>query len=113
MKLPDDCVLAYYLPAEAYYADTITKGYKYPTLMVSAHANGGGCAWEFTVISRDLGGMTTQIRMFSDAYDALTDIPEFFAEMVADKPSTLSEVRSILDGLGAKDITERTGPVDD
>jgi len=112
MNLPADCFLAYYVHDEAWYAEPLRRAgafpNQFPTLMVCAQSEGGGVVWEFAVTQRDLGGPCTRVEMFSDAYDALTQIPEFFTEMVADKPSTLTEVRSLLDGLGARDVTQRT-----
>lgn len=76
--------------------------------MVGAYANEGGCAWEFCVEDRsDLGLGTVQLKVFSDAFEAITQIPEFFAALASERPRTLSDVRLILDRLGAVDKTER------
>ena len=51
--------------------------------------------------------------MFQDSYAAFTEIAPFFATLADQRPTTLDEVRAILDGLGAVDETPRTSPYPD
>ena len=110
MNIPEDCYLAYVVSHEAWYweAACASVGDK-PHLNVQAAAHGGGVAWEFEVSEHYLGDQfCTRIEMFDDAYAAFADIPEFFALMREHQPGALREVRGILDGLGAADVTKRT-----
>jgi hypothetical protein len=45
--------------------------------------------------------------IFSDAYAAFTEIPEFFATLAAAQFTALHEVQAALDALGAADETRR------
>lgn len=109
MHLPDDCDLTYIVNAEAWYADAVRD--RYPTLSVVAESRDGGCAWEFGIEDRsDLGDDTICLKLFSDAFDAFTQVPEFFTALAQDQPQTLPDVCAILDRLGARDATKRTGP---
>lgn len=111
MNLPDDTHLAYIVSHEAYYSDSARTPGEKPHLNVQAAATGGGVAWEFEVSEWHLDREpSTQIEVFSDAYAAFADIPEFFALMREHSPGTLREVRGILDSLGAADETKRTDP---
>jgi hypothetical protein len=113
MNLPEDTHLAYTVWHEAWYADASRIPGELPHLMVSASAkgSGGGVAWEFQVDEEELGReMVTRVKMFDDAYPALTQMPEFFAALAEQQPATLAEVRAILNGLGAVDETERVSP---
>ena len=111
MNLPEDTHLAYIVWHEAWYADTSRDFHEQPHLMVTAAADGGGCAWEFQIAGYELGGSpVTRVKMFEDAYAALAEMPEFFAALAELRPVTLDEVRVILDGLGAVDETPRVSP---
>ena len=105
--LPEDCHLAYIVSHEAWYANALPD--RHPEINVMAAAEGGGCAWEFTVEEVDLGNRNPAVRVkvFDDAFAAFGQIPEFFASLVAEGVTTLDEVRSVLDGMGAADETER------
>lgn len=107
-RLPEDCFLGYYLPSEAWYASATAR--EKPSIMVGAPSTGGGTAWEFSITEHQLGGPTVQIGMFGDAFDALEQIPAFFSALVEQRPSTLDQVRTLLDLLGAQDTTERRAP---
>lgn len=101
---PDDCFFAYVISHEAWYANVV-KGRE---INIQAASREGGVAWEFVAEEVDLGEKSAvRVCVFDDAFDAFTQIPEFFAALVERKPTTLREVA---DGLGAKDVTERTGP---
>jgi hypothetical protein len=106
--LPDDTHLAYTDYREAWYG----KGEK--TLMVAASAKGtgGGVAWEFEVKEHDFDnhGKPIRIGVFDDAFDAFTQIPEFFAVLAAKNTGTLDEVIGVLRSMGAVDETDRTSP---
>lgn len=107
--MPDDCHLAYIVSHEAWYAQTpgvIDR----PSISVSASSSGGGVAWEFTVEEYDHGNThPIRVGMFSDAFDAFAQIPEFFTRLT-DGAETLDDVRAILDSIGARDETERREP---
>jgi hypothetical protein len=107
-NLPDDCHLAYIVSHEAWYANALPE--RHPEINVVAAADGGGCAWEFTVEEVDLGsgGTPIRVKVFDDAFAAFEQMPEFFAFLAAEKTDTLDGVRSILDRMGAADETERT-----
>jgi hypothetical protein len=106
-KLPEDCHLAYIVSHEAWYAHAVAD--RRPEISVTAAADGGGCAWEFTVEEVDLGasGPAIRVKVFEDAFAAFAQIPEFFAALAAEKTDTLDGVRSVLDRIGAADETER------
>jgi hypothetical protein len=107
VNIPDDCHLAYIVSHEAWYWNALGSTEK-PHLNVQAAAYGGGVAWEFDVSEYHLGGKPcTRIQMFDDAYESFAQIPEFFILMREHRPGTLREVRGILDGLGAADLTQR------
>jgi hypothetical protein len=105
--LPEDCHLAYIVTREAWYANALPD--RHPEINVLAAAEGGGCAWEFTVEEVDLGHRdpAVRVKVFDDAFAVFAQIPEFFAALAAAKVTTLDEVRSVLDGMGAADETER------
>lgn len=106
--LPADCFLAYYVHHEARYAAVPGVPQSEPHPMVAAQSTGGGCAWEFKVSEHDIAGTTVKVSVFADAFEAFVQIPGFFAALVEQKPSTLAEVRALLDSLGARDVTART-----
>ncbi|WP_107661258.1 hypothetical protein [Nocardia suismassiliense] len=73
-------------------------------LTVTAAANDGrGGAWEFKVIEefQSINGWTTQLLIYSDAYTAFTQIPDFFTAMATTTPSRLTDVTALLTDLGA------------
>lgn len=115
MGLPEDCTLTYIISNEAWYTQAAERA----GLWVHASADGGGVAWEFGVEEFDLNGPTVQVKLFSDAFAAFTQIPEFFAALAELHDTehgnrapnvTLGDVRRILDRLGATDRTERVNP---
>ena len=109
MQLPEDSRLAYIVSHEAWYARSMPDGQ--PEMSVMAAADGGGVAWEFTVEEVELGPPrpALRIKVFDDAFAAFTQIPEFFAALATGDYTTLDAVRSLLDGLGAADDTDRKG----
>jgi hypothetical protein len=109
-ELPEDTHLTYVVSHEAWYAKQVDR----PQINVMASADGGGCAWEFTVEEVDLGshGPAIRVKVFDDAFAAFTQIPEFFDDLAADEIGTLDSVRALLDGMGAVDETKRTPPRD-
>lgn len=108
MNLPDDCELTYVVPAEAWYRDVVVRDQ--PSVSIVAAARGGGCAWEFDVEEHDLNGPSLRLRMFDDSWDAFDQVPEFFAALREQYPRTLTGLRQLLDGIGARDATERVNP---
>lgn len=113
ISMPDDCTFAYTVCSEAWYSEVLKDTgvmKNRPELMVAASGNGGGCKWEFSVVEKNLGGPTVQVRMFGDSFDAYVSIPAFFSALEREQPSTLDEVRQILDDLGAIDQTQREEP---
>lgn len=112
MNIPDDCHLAYVVSHEAWYWEA-SRGNDNPHVSVSASAkgNGGGVAWEFQIEEMELGGkQVTRAKIFDDAYEAFTQVPELFAALADGGGSTLTGVRDLLDMLGAVDETERVSP---
>ncbi len=112
MNIPEDCVFAYTVSGEAWYSDAADRGEPNPYLMVQAAAREGGVAWEFKVTEHRFNdkSQATRVEMFDDSYIAWTEIPEFFSALIEGRPETLGEVRAILNGLGAQDITQRIRP---
>lgn len=113
MNLPKDTHLAYTVWTEAWWYDASRTPGDHPQLMISASAkgSGGGVAWEFPIESYELGGeMVTRLKMFNYSYQAMAQVPEFFAALMEQRPGTLDQVRAILDALGAVDETERVSP---
>ncbi len=81
-----------------------------PTIGVHATDDDGSAKWEFQLSEHDYNGSCIQLSLFSDAYAAFGDIPEFFEALRDEKPASLAHVRAILDRLGAHDTTERISP---
>ena len=110
MQLPEDCRLAYIVSHEAWYARAMPD--RQPEMSVMAAAEGGGCAWEFTVREADFenrGQRPVSVTLFDDAFAAFAQIPEFFAALATEDYTTLSAVQALLDGFGAADETDRKG----
>lgn len=110
MNLPDDCTLAYTVNHESKYYRLYREATGTMTgrsLGVAASASGGGVAWEFVVEEHRLGKGAVQLQIFDDAFAALAQIPEFFAALAEQEPTSLDAVRAILDELGAVDQTTR------
>lgn len=106
-SLPEDCFFAYVVSHEAWYA-SVVKGRQ---IWIQAASREGGVAWEFAVEEEDLGGQPhVRVEIFDDAFAAFAQIPEFFAALAERKPDDLLKVADLLDEVGAKDTTERTGP---
>jgi hypothetical protein len=101
VPIPDG--FGYVVSHEAWYASAV-KGE--PEIMVGLYAGGGGCQWEFGV--RQVGNIAIRAEVFSDAFAAFVEVPEFFRSLPG--LVTLTEVRELLDELGAVDRTERTAP---
>ncbi|MEU6725536.1 hypothetical protein ABZ917_17655 [Nonomuraea wenchangensis] len=107
MKIPEDCRFAYVVSHKAWYCDVIDA----PSVTVCASALGGGVAWEFAIKEVELGGSPViRAGVFNDAFAAFEQIPEFFATLGEERPSTLDAVVEILGRLGAVDETEYVRP---
>lgn len=111
MNLPDDCYLAYTVMHEAWYRHRTPADDK-PELNISATSHGGGVAWEFHVNEHELGlrSPSLQLHMFDDSWSAFVQLPELFAALAAGEVATLTDLRGLLDKLGAVDTTERKNP---
>ncbi len=108
MNLPDGCELVYIVPGEAWYRNSVKD--ELPSVQVVAHYRYGGCDWEFDVQEGYLysdGGPSLLLRMFDDAWGAFDQIPEFFTALQTQQPHTLTELRRLLDSIGARDVTQR------
>lgn len=80
-----------------------------PTLYLSyRYADGDAWSARFTEY-RLSDGPAVAVEMFDDSFRAFTQMPELFTAL-ADGVSTLDEVRVVLDGLDAKDTTDRVAP---
>jgi hypothetical protein len=109
MNIPKDCELTYIVSREAWYHNPDSKPY------VSVHATSpkirGGVEWEFRVVEYQFDdGPSICLEIFDDAFDAFTQIPEFFQRLVERCPLSLAGLRELLDAIGARDCTERTAP---
>lgn len=103
----------YTVTEEAYWWYARRLADRRPTLMVAKAADGGGCAWEFTVVHKQftvVDQAVIQVRVFNDGFAAFTEMAPFFAALAEQQPTTLDQVRVILDGLGVVDATERVDP---
>ena len=96
---------AYYVSTEAWYArPDMPEG-----VMVTMAATDGGCKWEFALEQE--GAIGLRVKVFSDAWPAFREIPEFFDGLVEiGEDATLAQVRDLLDRLGFRDITQREAP---
>lgn len=76
-------------------------------LMVCLQAPDGGVKWEFAIAHEAIGAL--RVKVFDDAWEAFTAIPEFFAGLAAlGSGAMLEEVVELLDSIGARDATTRT-----
>lgn len=111
MNLPDDCRLTYWMRQETWYDRDIRNPGDRPTIQIVAAADGGGCAWEFDIEEHDFRSHTAvRLRIFQDAWAAFVEVPELFAALAAEQPTTLAAVRAILERIGAVDTTDRVPP---
>lgn len=104
--------LEYIIAKEAWWRDATRNIDPDPYISVIKAHRGGGCDWEFQITdrSRTIKSAAVRIGIFDDAFAAFTEIPELFAALAAERPTTLDAVRKILDRIGAVDATERTRP---
>lgn len=107
MNIPADCQLTYIVSRETWYAHVLTVDE--PDIMVHASARDGrGVEWEFAVVVHTHPVTEhIQVRVFDEGFPAFAQLPEFFMALAEEKPTTLAEVRAILDRLGAADWTLR------
>lgn len=108
-RIRGEYTLTYSVPAEAFYAGTLAPS-ELRCIDVQASSDLGGVAWEFSVYEADLGRSTVGVRLFTGAFQALADIPDFFEALREEEPGTKAEVRAILDRVGAWDKTSRVNP---
>jgi len=118
MKLANGTKLSYHVTEESWYARMPSPGRgglqpEHPEVFIGAYHPDGSATWEFAV--RDHvwrgGGHALRLEMFSDSWAALREMPEFFEALSgSDPPSTLDDVKALLDSLGAVDTTERIAP---
>jgi hypothetical protein len=104
--------LEYIVGHEAWYADANKMVDPNPYLGVAKAADEGGCAWEFQIADRTeaIGRPAIQVQIFDDAFAALVELAPVFAVFADEGPTTLAEVREILDRFGFVDATARTSP---
>lgn len=112
IEIPEPLFLAYVVNREAWYYPANQKigSLEGRSLNVSAANPAGGCRWEFTVQEYDINGGAVRLQMFDDSFQAFEQIPGFFQALTSEQPSSLDQVREILDRLGAVDTTERVSP---
>lgn len=101
-----DCFLVYLYPPWRVH-QTAALSVRHAELWVSATDRNGGCVWEFIVAEHvfHTGEASTHVEIMNDAYQAFAQIPEFFAALAAEHPTTLPPVAQILARLGAVDLT--------
>lgn len=105
--------LAYTVPGEAWYASALPEADTSElTVCAPAHTPTGtpnGVRWEFAIRAVDVPAL--ELVILEDAWPAFTDVPALFAALAAPPaPTTLAQVRTVLDRLGATDITPRQHP---
>jgi hypothetical protein len=107
-ELPDGAFLAYYIPYEAWYCGDDPER----LICVIARLKGGGCRWEFLI--REVPTIGLRVEVFDDAWDAFAEVPVLFAALARglDGAGDLAELRTLLDGMGATDVTPRTNPAE-
>jgi hypothetical protein len=108
MELTGGAHLAYLVEQEAWYWKSIQKPAMKPDIIVRSAVSGQGCIWEFTI--EDDGSGQVIMLIYSEAFRAFAEIPEFFAAMARTQPGNLAGVRTVLDYVGAADETMRTKP---
>lgn len=99
---------SYSVMHEAWYASRSDER----CLYVSLNDYDDNGRWEFKVEEGDLSinGPAVRVCVFTDAFDAFTEFPEFFAALSVRRPTTLAAVRELLKELGAIDRTRRVRP---
>lgn len=110
MNLPEGTRLAYHVGRECWYADANMATTPDPDLMIGAYFHDGGCAWEFMITEHAYGGGCIRVCIFSDAFEAFSQVGEFFYALCFTEARSLRDVRRLLDEMGAEDITKRTSP---
>lgn len=95
--------LTYSIGTDTWYWEALAE--EHPMIWIAAPG------WEFEVQEHDLNGeLTLRLLMFDEDFAAFTQIPELFTALSAQRPSTLAELRVLLDGIGARDVTPRQSP---
>ncbi|MGY5210019.1 hypothetical protein [Nocardia gipuzkoensis] len=106
---------AYVLVHEAWYTNPARV--QRPTLTIAIRDQDSDEAAEFEFEELPPGTLapdsSLKLRLFDDAFGALAQLPEFLAALSAERPTTIAELVTILDRLGARDITVRTRPGDE
>lgn len=103
---PDGYRLAYIRTREAWYSQPPLTGIPGDrnVLMISMDSLDGGCRWEFEIDDEPVGGL--RVKVYDDAWQAFTDVPEFFTALAAlGRGALVEEVVEILDLLGFTDTT--------
>jgi hypothetical protein len=104
--------LEYIIGHEAWYADANKMVEPNPYLSVIKAHQEGGCDWELQIIDRSatIGKPAIQVTIFDDAFAAFAELAPLFTALADQQPTTLGQVRNILDRLGFVDATARTSP---
>lgn len=72
--------------------------------MISMDSLDGGCRWEFEIDDEPVGGL--RVKVYDDAWQAFTDVPEFFTALAAlGRRALVEDVVEVLDRLGFTDTT--------
>lgn len=108
-QLPEGGIFAYAVYGEAWYARSLTEKGRAKLSVMSSNPNGGEF-WSVTIREVQLTDWTIKVEIFGDALQALTQVPDLFEALRAERPRRLNEVRIILDRLGAIDKTPRRRP---
>jgi hypothetical protein len=110
-ELPGGTHLAYYVYHESQWWSQLSDelrpngGRRCVQVAASARGRGGGVRWEFSVVEvPDIG---LKLSIFDDTWPAFQEIADFFRDLAVDRPSTLAEVVTLLERIGAVDETER------
>jgi hypothetical protein len=112
---PDGYELTYHLCREAWYAQPpvgpLMPEDRTVVQIVVQRLDGRGGLWEFAIDEERHGGL--RVKVYDEAWQAFTAIPEFFAALAEFGRGTLvDEVVEVLDSLGFRDATQRV-PADD
>lgn len=104
--------LIYHLPKEAWHTEAFTPH----TLAVTYRPDGEDQRADFVFEETPIEprwpaeGTMVCLIIYNDAWGVIQNLPELFAQLAADKPSTLAEIARILDRHGAIDTTPRENP---
>lgn len=115
IQMPEGTILAYTVYHETTWWRQLCEHNRpnggRPCVQISASAGkSAGCKWEFGVVEYDLSKRALQLEIFDEGWEAFARMAPFFTALASGEIETLTDVRELLDRLGAVDQTERIAP---